>query len=218
MTRGSPGLREPEGGTAAEPRGAALLEVDGLHASYAGVRALRGVSLSVPDGAIVAVLGNNGAGKSTLLRALSGVLPLHRGELDRGTIRLDGRPLPGDPAAVVRAGIVQVPEARRVFADLTVEENLRAGGLSLHGRGTRRDRREHAFSLFPRLDERRGQRAGLLSGGEQQMLAIARALMSEPRILLLDEPSLGLAPQLVERIGDIIRRIRDRGTAVLLVE
>ena len=197
---------------------AGLLEVDDLHASYGGVRALRGVSLAVPEGGIVAVLGNNGAGKSTLLRALSGVLPLQGGAIDAGAIRLAGRPLSADPAAIVRAGVVQVPEGRRVFADLTVEENLRAGALPTHGRAAKAERRAEVFGHFPRLEERRRQRAGLLSGGEQQMLAIARALMAGPRVLLLDEPSLGLAPQVVARIGEIVARIRDAGTAVVLVE
>jgi branched-chain amino acid transport system ATP-binding protein len=196
-----------------------LLEVEDLHVSYGGVRALRGVSLTVPERGIVAVLGNNGAGKTTLLRAMSGVLPLQGGVIDAGAVRLDGKDLARvDPADVVRAGVVQVPEGRHVFADLTVEENLRAGGLSTRGRATRSAARDRAFALFPRLEERRTQRAGLLSGGEQQMLAIARALMSEPRVLMLDEPSLGLAPQVVERIIEIIRRISEQGTAVVLVE
>ena len=127
---GSPGVRTPEGQPDAQVRGGAVLEVEDLHVAYAGVRALRGVSLAVPEGGIVAVLGNNGAGKSTLLRAMSGVLALQGGHVDEGAIRLDGKPLSDDPAEVVRAGIVQVPEGRHVFADLTVEENLRAGGLS----------------------------------------------------------------------------------------
>jgi ABC-type branched-subunit amino acid transport system ATPase component len=196
-----------------------VLEVEDLHVSYGGVRALRGVSLTVPERGIVAVLGNNGAGKSTLLRTMSGVLSLQGGVVDRGVVRLDGEALTRvDPADVVRAGVVQVPEGRRVFSDLTVEENLRAGGLSAKGRANKAAARERVFELFPRLEERRAQRAGLLSGGEQQMLAIGRALMSEPRVLMLDEPSLGLAPQFVERVAEIIRRISEQGTAVLLVE
>ncbi len=183
------------------------------------MRALRGVSLTVPERGIVAVLGNNGAGKSTLLRTISGVLSLQGGVVDQGAVRLDGKALSQvDPADIVRAGIVQVPEGRRVFADLTVEENLRAGGLGSKGRANKDAARERAFELFPRLEERRTQRAGLLSGGEQQMLAIGRALMSDPRALLLDEPSLGLAPQFVERIAQIIRRISEQGTAVVVVE
>jgi ABC-type branched-subunit amino acid transport system ATPase component len=198
---------------------AALLEVEDLHVSYGGVRALHGVSLTVPERGIVAVLGNNGAGKSTLLRTISGVLALEGGRVDDGAVRLAGRDLTRtDPADVVRAGVVQVPEGRRVFADLTVEENLRAGSLSSKGRANKAAARERAFELFPRLAERRTQRAGLLSGGEQSMLAIGRALMSEPRVLMLDEPSLGLAPQIVERIAEIIHRISERGIAVVLVE
>jgi branched-chain amino acid transport system ATP-binding protein len=176
------------------------------------------VSLRVPEKGIVAVLGNNGAGKSTLLRTLSGTLSLQGGTLDAGDVRLGGTSMSSRaPADIVRAGIVQVPEGRRVFADLTVDENLRAGGLS-RKRDKRAAARERVYDLFPRLKERREQRAGLLSGGEQQMLAIGRALMSEPKLLLLDEPSLGLAPQFVERIGAIIKDINEQGTAVVLVE
>ena len=197
----------------------ALLEIRDLQVSYGGVRALSDASLTVPEGAIVAVLGNNGAGKTTLLRAISGTLPLHRGSTDHGTIHFGGALVStGDPAAIVRAGIVQVPEGRHVFADLTVEENLRAGGLSSRGRARKSAARERVYELFPRLKERRVQRAGLLSGGEQQMLAIGRALMSEPKLLLLDEPSLGLAPQVVERITEIVQQINRDGTAVVLVE
>jgi ABC-type branched-subunit amino acid transport system ATPase component len=196
-----------------------LLAVEDVHVSYAGVRALHGVSLTLSEGQLVAVLGSNGAGKSTLLRTISGTLALQGGTVDRGTISLAGRPLTGlDPADVVRAGVVQVPEGRRVFADLTVEENLRAGGLARRGRDARTQARERVYELFPRLHERRAQRAGLLSGGEQQMLAIGRALMAEPRVLLLDEPSLGLAPQLVQRIGEIVVKINEQGVAVVLVE
>ena len=215
MEEGSPGLRASEDHISAS----VLLEVEDLHVSYGGVRALSGVSLTVPERGIVAVLGNNGAGKSTLLRTMSGVLALQGGVVDHGVVRLDGKALTRvDPADVVRAGVVQVPEGRRVFADLTVEENLRAGGLSAKGRANKAAARDRAFELFPRLAERRTQRAGLLSGGEQSMLAIGRALMSEPRVLMLDEPSLGLAPQVVERIAEIIRRISEQGTAVVLVE
>jgi ABC-type branched-subunit amino acid transport system ATPase component len=202
-----------------EAPGTGLLEVGDVRVSYAGVRALHGVSLVVPEGEIVAVLGNNGAGKTTLLRAISGTLHLHGGALDSGVTRFDSRTLSAlAPAEVVRAGVVQVPEGRRMFADLTVEENLRAGGLSSRGRSRRVEARSRVYKLFPRLHERRTQRAGLLSGGEQQMLAIGRALMSEPRVLLLDEPSLGLAPQFVERIAEIIVKINEQGTSVVLVE
>jgi ABC-type branched-subunit amino acid transport system ATPase component len=195
-----------------------LLRVDDLEVSYGGVRALRGVTLGVGEGEIVAVLGNNGAGKSTLLRAISGTLPLQHGRVEGGTIELHADSLVGlDPADVVHSGVVQVPEGRRIFADLTVEENLRAGAFGRRGRGDG-DPRERVFDLFPRLRERLSQRAGLLSGGEQQMLAIGRALMSDPKVLLLDEPSLGLAPQLIDRVGDTVRQINAQGTAVVLVE
>jgi branched-chain amino acid transport system ATP-binding protein len=197
----------------------ALLDVDDLHASYGGVRALRGVTLSVAEGEILAVLGNNGAGKSTLLRAISGTLALERGTVDRGAVRLGGRDLIGrEPADIVHAGIVQVPEGRRIFGDLTVDENLRAGMFGRRTRDGRADALRRVFDLFPRLEERREQQGSLLSGGEQQMLAIGRALMADPKLLLLDEPSLGLAPQVVERIGEIVQQINEQGTSVLLVE
>jgi ABC-type branched-subunit amino acid transport system ATPase component len=196
-----------------------LLRVRDLDVSYAGtVRALHGVSMTVPDGAIVAVLGNNGAGKSTLLRAISGTLSFDGGSIDQGTVELGDRRLDGmSPAAIVRAGVVQVPEGRQVFGELTVEENLRAGGLAV-ARRSRGKARDEVYELFPVLRERASQRAGLLSGGEQQMLAIGRALMASPRVLLLDEPSLGLAPQMVTRIGKVITEINRLGTSVVLVE
>ncbi|TQN42663.1 branched-chain amino acid transport system ATP-binding protein [Blastococcus colisei] len=198
----------------------ALLEVRDLHVSYAGsVQALRGVSIWVPDGGIVAVLGNNGAGKSTLLRAISGSLAREGGTVDSGSVLLGGRPLAVRSASdVVRQGVLQVPEGRRVFGSLSVEENLRAGGTAARDAKSRDEARAKVYDLFPILHERRRQRAGLLSGGEQQMLAIGRALMGSPRILLLDEPSLGLAPLIVEQIGDVITEINRQGTAVVLVE
>ncbi|GAA3390598.1 ABC transporter ATP-binding protein [Cryptosporangium minutisporangium] len=183
------------------------------------VQALRGVTLSVPDGAVVAVLGSNGAGKSTLLRAISGTLRLQSGRIDRGTIRLDDRDLPGtDPGTIVRQGVVHVPEGRRIFGRLTVDENLRAGGLANSDRAAKARARERVHDLFPVLAERRTQRGALLSGGEQQMLAIGRALMADPKLLLLDEPSLGLAPRVIGRIGEVIREINRQGTSVLLIE
>jgi branched-chain amino acid transport system ATP-binding protein len=203
------------------------LLVEGLEVVYGrSVRALRGVSLDVPAHGVVAVLGANGAGKSTLLRAVSGTLFLHCGAVTAGSIRYGGERLTGrDPAVVVRAGVVQVPEGRRVFANLSVAENLQAGALSQRGlrigqrsNALTRTNRERVFELFPVLAERRDQRAGLLSGGEQQMLAIGRALMASPRLLLLDEPSLGLAPRMVGRIAGVIREIAAQGMAVLLVE
>lgn len=196
-----------------------LLRIRELAVSYAdGTPALRGVSIDVPAGTVVAVLGANGAGKSTLLRAISGTLPFANGRVDAGTIEFGGRRLDRlGPAAIVRAGVVQVPEGRQIFEQLTVEENLRAGALSTPTR-RRRPARERVYRLFPVLRERAGQRAGLLSGGEQQMLAIGRALMARPRLLLLDEPSLGLAPRMVERIGEVIAEIHRQGTSVVLVE
>ena len=198
----------------------ALLEVRDLGVSYAGaLRALRGVSMAVPHGTVVAVLGSNGAGKSTVLRAISGTLPLQNGVADQGTIRFEGREIRDTaPADIVRAGIVQVPEGRRIFGELTVEENLRAGAMTVRSADARRRAHERVVELFPRLRERRRQRAVLLSGGEQQMLAIGRALMSEPKLLLLDEPSLGLAPKVVEQIAEVIREINRQGTSVVLVE
>jgi branched-chain amino acid transport system ATP-binding protein len=195
------------------------LEISGLTVSYRSVPALRGVSLDVHAGQITAILGANGAGKSTLLRAISGTLPLHGGSVDAGTITYGGRRIDRlDPAAVVRAGLVQVPEGRRVFGALSVEDNLRAGRLGARGRSRTAEQFQRVFDLFPVLSERRRQPAGLLSGGEQQLLAMGRALMAEPSFLLLDEPSLGLAPQAVAGIAAIIRRIGDAGVPVLLVE
>jgi branched-chain amino acid transport system ATP-binding protein len=197
-----------------------VLEISDLHVTYGGsVRALRGVSLTVPEGSIVALLGSNGAGKSTLLRAISGTLRLHRAGVERGTISWQGRRLVGrDPASIVRSGIVQVPEGRRIFTRLTVDENLKAGGQGARDRSARSKERDRVYDMFPALADRRTQRAGLLSGGEQQMLAIGRALMSSPTLLLLDEPSLGLAPKVISRIADAIREIHSQGRSILLVE
>jgi ABC-type branched-subunit amino acid transport system ATPase component len=196
-----------------------LLQVRGLTVSYGGaMRALRDVSVDVPAHGVVAVLGGNGAGKSTLLRAVSGTLPFARGRVVAGTITFEGRSLDRlDAAAITRCGVSHVPEGRQVFEHLTVEENLRAGGLAAPRRD-RPARRERVYEMFPVLRERARQRAGLLSGGEQQMLAIGRALMAAPRLLLLDEPSLGLAPRMVERIAEVIGQIHQQGTGVLLVE
>jgi ABC-type branched-subunit amino acid transport system ATPase component len=201
-------------------RGDALLDVRDLAVSYAGaVQALRGVSLAVPEGAVVAVLGNNGAGKSTLLRAISGTLPAHRGRITAGAIEFAGRSLAGvEPASIARGGLAHVPEGRRIFGHLTVEENLRAGAMAARDRAARERARTRVAELFPILAERRSQRAGLLSGGEQQMLAIGRALMAAPRVLLLDEPSLGLAPRIVAQVAEVIREINRQGVTVVLVE
>jgi branched-chain amino acid transport system ATP-binding protein len=195
-----------------------VLVVRDLDVVYSDVvLALRGVSLEVPTGTVVALLGANGAGKTTLLRAISGLLALHGGEVVAGTVELDGAPIHRlPPAAVVARGVTQVLEGRRILGELTVEENLRVGAHT-----ARRDLAANlarVFGLFPRLEERRRQTAGYLSGGEQQMLAMGRALMSNPRLLLLDEPSLGLAPLLVQQIRDLIVTINEQGTTVLLVE
>ncbi len=200
--------------------GSPILEVRDLVVTYGGaVRALRGVSLSVAEGAIVALLGSNGAGKTTLLRTLSGTLSLHRGRVEGGEVRYRGKNLKGlDPARCVSSGLVQVPEGRRIFTRLTVEENLKAGSLAISGRGDRSGDYERIYEMFPVLADRRAQRAGLLSGGEQQMLAIGRGLMSRPQLLLLDEPSLGLAPRIIGQIGEVIGEINRQGTSVLLVE
>ena len=197
-----------------------ILEVKDLAVTYGGVvEALRGVSLSVDEGAVVALLGSNGAGKTTLLRALSGTLRLHRGRVERGEIVYRGENLKGrDPARTVAGGLVQVPEGRRIFTRLTVEENLRAGGLAVRERGRRSADYQRIYDMFPVLADRRSQRAGLLSGGEQQMLAMGRGLMARPKLLLLDEPSLGLAPRIIGQVGEVIREINRQGTSVLLVE
>jgi branched-chain amino acid transport system ATP-binding protein len=197
-----------------------VLTVRGLRVRYGrSTAALHGVDLDVSADGVLAVLGSNGAGKSTLLRAVSGTLRMHRGAISGGDIRYDGHSLGKlDPAKIVRLGVVGVPEGRQVFARMTVEENLRAGGIGARSATERTTARERVDELFPVLTERAKQRAGLLSGGEQQMLAIGRALMSAPRLLLLDEPSLGLAPKVVEQIGRTIREIHEQGTAVVLVE
>ncbi len=197
-----------------------MLSIDSLRVTYGGaVEAVRGVTMEVPDGKVVAVLGSNGAGKSTLLRTISGTLRLHRGRVDEGAVTFDGDVLTTrDPGQIVRRGVVQVPEGRRIFGRLTVEENLRAGGMGNRDRGAKAKAVARVHDLFPVLRERAAQRAGLLSGGEQQMLAIGRALMASPRLLLLDEPSLGLAPRVIGQIGEVVAEINRQGTAVLLVE
>ncbi len=196
------------------------LEVQNLEVVYNDVvLVLRGVSLSVPTGRIAALLGANGAGKTTLLRAITGLLDLHRGKITKGSITLDGVPLRGqDAAARVRAGLAQVMEGRRIFAELSVEENLRTGAYTRRDKGEIQASYDRVMELFPRLADLRRQTAGYLSGGEQQMLAIGRALMASPKLLLLDEPSLGLAPKIVEQIRDIVVAVNEQGTSVLLVE
>jgi ABC-type branched-subunit amino acid transport system ATPase component len=197
-----------------------LLEADGLRVTYGGsVLALEDVAFSIAPGAAVALVGANGAGKTTVLRALTGLLRFHGGKVSAGTIRFDGREIAGaDTAALVAAGLGQVLEGRRVFADLTVTENLRMGAFPRGARPREREARRRLGELFPVLAERANQPAGQLSGGQQQLLAIARALMAEPRLLLLDEPSLGLAPQAVAQIGEALRAVNRSGCALLLVE
>ncbi len=195
-----------------------MLEVKNLEVVYEDVvLVLKGVSLQVPQGKIVALLGPNGAGKTTVLRAVTGLLGVHRGSIRKGTVSLDGEDITSSDAPnIVGRGVGQVMEGRRIFTDFTVDENLRVGAHT--NRGNMDANFDRVYTLFPRLAERRRQVAGYLSGGEQQMLAIGRALMAEPRYLLLDEPSLGLAPLIVQQIRDLIVEINQQGTSVLLVE
>jgi branched-chain amino acid transport system ATP-binding protein len=206
--------------TRTEPRAGTALSVSNLEVVYNDVvLVLRGVSLAVPDGRIVALLGANGAGKTTLLRAVTGLLDIHRGRITKGSVRLGDRDITrADAADIVRSGLGQVMEGRRIFAELTVDENLRTGAFTRRDKAGIAESYERAMDLFPILQGRRKDTAGYLSGGEQQMVAIARALMAEPKILLLDEPSLGLAPLIVEQIRDIIVQVNEQGTSVLLVE
>jgi branched-chain amino acid transport system ATP-binding protein len=190
-----------------------MLKVDSVHASYSGIRALKGVSLKVEDGEMVALIGPNGAGKSTLLNCISGVVPL-----SEGAIALSGQPITGMPPwNVARQGLQQVPEGRQVWPEMTVLENLRLGATALRGRPASYSL-ERIFELFPILSERQRQLAGSLSGGQQQMLAIGRALMGSPRLLLLDEPSLGLAPLVVKQVFDALTALNREGLTILLVE
>jgi len=201
--------------------GELLLEVSNIEVVYnKAVQVLRGLSLAVPRGQIVALLGSNGAGKSTTLKAISNLLELQNGEMTGGEVRFAGAATRGmAPHALVRAGLFHVMEGRHVFEDLTVEENLVASTYALTGRRGARADFDRVYEYFPRLFERRRGLAGYLSGGEQQMLAIGRALVAEPRLMLLDEPSLGLSPVLVETIFEIIARINaERGVSMLLVE
>lgn len=197
-----------------------LLQLDQVSVSYSGgaVRALSDVNLKVYRGQIVVLLGVNGAGKTTTLSAISGLLPYTGGSLDSGAVLFDGQDLRAkSPSGRVQRGISMVMEGRRVFPDLTVEENLTAGGFARTAAAARASR-ESVLEMFPILAERRRQLAGLLSGGEQQMLAIGRALMQQPTLLMLDEPSLGLAPLIVEQIKQFVREINAQGTSVLLIE
>jgi branched-chain amino acid transport system ATP-binding protein len=195
-----------------------VLAIENLEVVYEDVvLVLKGISIEVPDGEIVTLLGPNGAGKTTTLRAITGLLGIHRGEITKGEITLNGRHLDRlGPEGIVSAGVSQVLEGRRVFEEFTVDENLRIGAYRDPSRMEQGF--ERVYGLFPILEERRKVTAGLLSGGEQQMLAIGRALMSDPHYLLLDEPSLGLAPRLVDQIRDLIVEINEQGTSILLVE
>jgi branched-chain amino acid transport system ATP-binding protein len=192
----------------------ALLELRDVHTYYGAIHALRGITVEVEEGEIVTLIGANGAGKSTTLRTISGLLRPRQGEIFLRGQRIDGR----RPHEIVALGVCQSPEGRRVFARMSVQENLEMGAFARRDRSALAGEYERVFELFPRLRERREQRAGTLSGGEQQMLAIGRALMSAPKVLLLDEPSMGLAPILVEQIFSIIKTINEQGTTVLLVE
>ncbi len=191
-----------------------MLKIENLQVAYGGIQALRGISLEVPDGKIVTLIGANGAGKSTTLRTISGLV-----KASSGSITYDGTELLGMPInKILEAGIAQVPEGRRVFANLTVLENLKAGAyLRKDKDGIEKDI-QWVYELFPRLQERSWQLAGTLSGGEQQMLAVGRGLMSRPKVLMMDEPSLGLAPLVVQGIFDIIREINRQGVTILLIE
>ncbi len=191
-----------------------MLKIKDLHVSYGGIKALRGINIEVPDGKIVTLIGANGAGKSTLLRTISGLV-----KAESGSILLDDEELIGKQInKICESGIALSPEGRRVFADLTVMENLRIGAYLRNDKKEIEKDLEWVFNLFPRLKERSWQYAGTLSGGEQQMLAVGRALMSRPKILMLDEPSLGLAPLIVQQIFNIIREINNAGVTVLLIE
>jgi branched-chain amino acid transport system ATP-binding protein len=205
----------PERTSVEPPNGAApLLVLDDVHTYYGRIEAVKGISLTVGEGEIVTLIGANGAGKSTTLRSIQGITRPRR-----GSIRFEGREIRDTaPHAVVKMGISQSPEGRRLFPRMSVRENLEMGAFQRRDRPAIEQDIQHVYELFPRLQERRNQKAGTLSGGEQQMCAIGRALMARPRLLLLDEPSLGLAPILVEKIFEIIQEINREGTAILLVE
>ena len=197
-----------------------MLEIANLEVVYNDVAlVLRGLSLEVRDGQIVALLGANGAGKTTTLRAITGLLDIHEGDVTKGTIVWDGEKIHDAEAShIVRAGIAQVMEGRRIFAEMTVDDNLRTGAVTNNSSANVKESLARVMELFPPLATRRKDIAGYLSGGEQQMLAIGRALMADPRMLILDEPSLGLAPMLVQQIRDMIVDINEQGTSVLLIE
>jgi branched-chain amino acid transport system ATP-binding protein len=194
-----------------------VLSIDKLTAGYDGVIALHGVDMRIPEKSIVTVVGSNGAGKSTLINAISHMVDIYTGQIRFEDVEISGL----TPPEIVDRGIIQVPEGRQLFGPLTVEENLRLGFFRLHGRSegaSFRERLDYVYGLFPRLKERLTQRAATLSGGEQQMVAVGRALMADPKLLLLDEPSLGLAPMMVERIFEVLQTLRKQGITMLLVE
>jgi branched-chain amino acid transport system ATP-binding protein len=195
------------------------LRVAGLEVSYGNVVALRGVTVDLPPGGFVSVLGANGAGKTTLVRSITGLLGLHRGRIAAGSITLEGRDLAGlSTRDIVRSGIAQVPEGRKLFARLTVEENLLCGAATRTDRAEINANMERVYELFPRVAERRKQTAGYLSGGEQQMVAVGRALMAQPRFLICDELSLGLAPMVVAQLFDLLTEISAGGVGVMVIE
>lgn len=197
-----------------------MLSVQNLEVVYNDViLVLRGISIEVADGQIVALLGANGAGKTTTMRAITGLLDVHEGDITKGSVIFEGKDITdAEPSKIVGLGVSQVMEGRRVFAEMTVDDNLRAGAFLTRSRPAVRAARERVLDLFPLLADRTKATAGYLSGGEQQMLAIGRALMQSPKLLILDEPSLGLAPKLVQQIRDIVVGINEQGTSVLLIE
>lgn len=212
-------VHELTAGAPAPAEVSAGLSMRGVEVSYGNVVALRGVSVDVPPGGFVSVLGANGAGKTTLVRSITGLLGLHRGRLMAGAITLDGRSLAGlSSRDIVKAGVAQVPEGRKLFPRLTVEENLLCGAATRRDRSEIRGNLDRVFTLFPQVAGRRKQTAGYLSGGEQQMVAVGRALMAQPRFLVCDELSLGLAPIIVAQIFELLTQVSDDGVGVLVIE
>lgn len=190
-----------------------MLTIENISAGYGGIRALDNVSLHVEEGEIVSVLGANGAGKTTLLKCICSAM-----KTTNGIIKFNGQKMPEKPYNAVKQGLTHVPEGRQIFANLTVLENLKVGGYLLDNKTDFKMLLDYVYQLFPRLEERKNQYGGLLSGGEQQMLAIGRALMSKPKLMILDEPSLGLAPIIVTQIFEILKKVQEQGTSILLVE
>ena len=191
---------------------ATILDIQNLQVCYGIHEAVSGVNMKIEEGSITAIIGSNGAGKTTIINAISGMVP------HKGTVLYNGKPLPENASKIVGQGVIQVPEGRKIFAGLTVEENLQAGAYTVKGKKEIDRLMKEQYEMFPRLDERRKQDAGTLSGGEQQMLAICRGLMGKPKVLMLDEPSLGLAPVVVNEVFRNIQRIKEAGITVILVE